>query len=238
MIKISHKLVKKMGYETLLFTNKINLPKFENIGYDEIILIDQKLLNKLPKNVWSLGKLIALSLMNEPFCHIDFDLFLGNDVLKLFKDKEIFCFHREPWRTMDQFSPYYEKAISELNIVEDKFFKTYNCAILGGTAVKEIKESANIVLDYTIKNKVYLEKQKLEHWYLPVLFEQILFLNILRQKLNMIELPVVMSGTQDEELTWNFVYSQMRKINVYHLWGAKEGISKDLDKFCNSISLN
>jgi hypothetical protein len=238
LAKISHKLVKKLGYETLLFVNKENLSKFDNIGYDEIEIIDTKLLNKLPKNVWSLGKIAAFSLINEPFCHIDFDVFLTNKILDEYKNKNIFCFHREPWRPMYQFSPYYEKAIQDLDIKEDNFFRTYNCATIGGKATKEMNESANIVLEYAIKNKEFLEKQVLEHWYLPVLFEQILFVNICRQKLGQKEIPVILSGTKKEEMTWNFVYSQMRKMRIYHLWGAKKEIIESLDKLSEFAFVN
>jgi hypothetical protein len=227
IIRASLNLVKKAGYETIVYVDENNIDKINNFEFDEVRIINSKLLEGLPVNVWSLGKLITFSQINEPFCHIDFDVFLLKNVIKKFKKEKLFAFHLEGWRPMDHFNPFYNKICHDMNI-QYSDMKTYNCAVIGGTAFKEINESAKLVLDYAKKESNFLNyhmKNLLNqnnNWLLPVLLEQIFFMNICKNKLSLAKIKLILNcGSKDNPLKSEYVYKEMIKNNIFHLWGDK-----------------
>jgi hypothetical protein len=68
------------GYELLV--NKMGL-QFDTVKLDLDACAD------IPANLWAFGKLKAYSIQNEPFMHLDFDLFLLKPLPKWFFEAEI-----------------------------------------------------------------------------------------------------------------------------------------------------
>lgn len=244
LIYISLKSVKKYGYKTILYTDEKHYDRLKNFEFDDIIIFDQKELNTLPFNIWCLGKLLACSKIKEPFCHIDFDIIVLNDIIRNFYEKKLFCFHEEPWRIGRDYDILYNENFPKLEGFEKIYnnnIKTYNCATIGGNSFKEINYSANIVLEFCRANKDFFEKTQAKflknsnHWLVPVFLEQVMFMNICKNKIGLEISPIYdlshLNLSVKEKKNWEFVYDIMFKEGLIHLWGAKEGVSKILNRF-------
>ena len=94
---VSNYFAKQHGYETVLYTDIAGNLLLNKIEYDKIILMPEHILNKFPKTGWSLGKLLATSMINEPFLHLDFDLFLFKPIEESVFNKQAVFFHDEIW---------------------------------------------------------------------------------------------------------------------------------------------
>ncbi len=224
MAQISHSYVSRLGYETIGFFDKKNINKFDEVRFGEKRILDNNILNKLPQNIWSLGKLLVFATIDEPFIHIDFDVFMLENHIKQYENKDLFCFHKEPWRPINHFdyiknTPLDNKYLNIKNNAE-----CYNCAIIGGSNFKQINDCAKEVLDYIINNKDYLydlmsyELRHNDDWSLPVFIEQILFMNICKYKLNLTEIPTVFNKQDNID----DIFASMKEKKTYHLWGEKK----------------
>ena len=198
MAKLSNNYAQKHGYKTCLYTDENGYNKLTPyINYDEVILFDKEVTSQLNTNIWSIGKILAMSMVKEPFIHIDFDLFLMKPLPNDFINKDFFSLYPEPWLFK---IPEYEKSILKVYKLYDhpeeldfKDFYSYNFAIVGGQKFKEINFVCNRLLDFSISHGQILEKfldkksyQKnikkplLSHpWSLAVIFEQVLIKNLL-----------------------------------------------------------
>jgi hypothetical protein len=248
MAKISLKLIKNHGYKTVIYLDEKNYDKFNDLDYDEKILIDQNKLENLPTSIWCLGKLLVFSEINEPFLHIDFDLFVKENNLEYFLKEKFVCFHEERWVDINNVLKRldYDNLISRFtnspHFLNKNEIKSYNCAVIGGTAIKEIQESAKIVLDYARKNKDFLNEKmnKLlmvgNDWMLPIFMEQMLFINICKNKLNSITCILDENKNQDNQLLLNltgaegldFIYEEMVRKKIVHLWGSKQKLMSNI----------
>jgi hypothetical protein len=194
MAKTSHDCVKKHGYSTCLYTDKNGYKKLKNvIPYDEIILFDDQILSKLNSQIWSLGKILAMSLVNEPFIHIDFDLFLfkkiNDDIIK----KDFFALYPEPW--MDKIKSFRENISKIWNVYPErndlnKNAISFNFAVVGGSEYKKINAVCNKILNFSIENRLEIQNinlginDKINSWQLPVIFEQVMIPSLLLNMFN------------------------------------------------------
>jgi hypothetical protein len=260
MANVSLQLVKKHGYKTDLYVDKANYHKFDRLNFDEKILLDQSILDQFPKNVWSLGKLLSFTQVNEPFFHIDFDLFIIEDQLKHFLNKKFVAYHEEGWMNemlqspdpdLNLFQEDIKNAYKDFNYSDVSYenIKSYNCAIIGGTAIDEIKKSANIVLNYAKKEKNYFlnrDSHYKDTFRTSVLFEQILFMNICKDSLNEISIILDEKTSEEKQMLLNlsdwagldFIYEEMVRKKVIHLWANKESIMNKLKSFTGSRIIN
>lgn len=134
--------------------------------FDDIIVS----LDALPveyKEVWSLGKIKAYDLIcdyNEPFVHLDFDVFISAPFPKKVLESELFVQGQDYCGSEPYDDPYFSSKF--LNLVENKpyfigerysFSSMYNMAIFGGTNISLIKEYASETLKMILdpKNKSY-----------------------------------------------------------------------------------
>lgn len=191
---VSNYFAKQHGYETVLYTDGAGQLLLNNIEYDNIVRMPESILNKFPKTGWSLGKLLATSMINEPFLHLDFDLFLFKPIEKDLFNKPAVFFHDEIW--MDEVlanSIFVLKKKPEL-LKDITNYRSYNCAIFGGTNYEAFKESAKYICDFAIQHSDFLEKMSLQQRdlqrkkmvknfiYLAMLLEQLWMPQILSKK--------------------------------------------------------
>jgi hypothetical protein len=221
----SNYLAQRHGYKTVLYTDSINYEQFKNIKYDEFVFLDEKIIEQFPNRGWCLGKLLAMSMVKEPFIHIDFDLLLVNNLPNYIKTNECFAFHNEPYMK-ELFKPpgvhkLYKKYKfqNELNYNETE---SNNCAIIGGQNYQLINESCEKVIDYAITNRKFFDKfgnlfktQK-TRIYIPVFFEQIFLLNIIREKTLSKTIPTII-----QEETLETISTKADELKIMHLWGGK-----------------
>jgi hypothetical protein len=193
MAKISNNLVQKHGYKTCLYTDEYGYKLLhKNIKYDQIILFEKEKLNILPRKIWSFGKILAMSMVSEPFIHIDFDLLMLNDIDKKILNNDFFVLHKEPLINNNT----YKKEFNEINKIYNMYpnkneisnnINCYNFGIIGGRKFLEIQNVCNKIINFYFLYKKqidFLAEKTNPDWLYPVIFEQILIPNFLNKIYN------------------------------------------------------
>ena len=186
MCELSHKSIKKLGYKTCLYTDKIGYDLLSEVGYDEIVIFDPELLKSFNPKIWSLGKLLAMSLTNEPFIHLDFDFFLFKKLDERIEQKDFFCLYNEPWINED-LGLYAKKVYKALNPflegINTNNWRSYNFSIVGGQSYEKINSACKDILNFAIKHQDNINKILLiKNWGAAVLFEQSMIPDLLLNK--------------------------------------------------------
>lgn len=166
----------KLGYDILI--KKLNLP------YTKVyVLLDE--LNEFPSNFWSIAKVKVYSLQDEPFLHIDGDVFVWERFKDELLDSDLVAQNSE--RTSDYYmsswnliSPELIFKPSEMNDYERGNNYACNMGIFGGKNIAFLKEYANNSLDFVIKNKLIWNNIK--DFEFNVFFEQVPFGQIVLNK--------------------------------------------------------
>lgn len=224
----SNYLAKKHGYKTLLYTDSNNYEFLKNIEYDEVKFFDENLINEFPDRAWCLGKLLAMSLVKEPFIHIDFDLLLVKNIPSHVKNSECFAFHKEAYM-QNLFKPVGVRKLYKKYNFQDELnynkIESNNCAIIGGQNYQLINESCNKVIDFAISNRKFfnkfgnLFKNQKTRIYIPVFLEQILLLNLIREKTVTKTIPTIIEENSLPEIS-----SKADELKIIHLWGGKANL--------------
>jgi hypothetical protein len=183
MAIMSNNYVKKLGYKTCLYTDKIGHDLLSDIDYDEIIIFDELLLSQFNKRIWSLGKILAMRLTQEPFIHLDFDFFLLGRIDEEISKKDFFCLNSEPWMTKD-ISEFLPETVKLENIKITNSLSR-NFSIVGGQNFQAINLVCNKLIDIAILNYKNIQNMNFIHsWNGAVLFEQILIPQLLSEEHN------------------------------------------------------
>lgn len=194
MAKMSNDFAKKCGYKTCLYTDNVGLNLLaQYVNYDEIILFDEKVLSGFYPRIWSLGKILAMSLIKEPFIHLDFDLFLIQPLNFEILQKDFFSLYDEPWiNTTPSFINIFDKIINlypNKNEIDIQNNFSYNFSVVGGNKIYEINTACKKIIDFAISFKekvesIYEKNIDKTSWFLPVIFEQVLIQNFLLKNYN------------------------------------------------------
>ena len=167
----------QQGYKILV--ERLSLP------YTEVdICLDT--LNGYNSNLWALAKIKAYSIQEEPFVHVDGDVFVWEPIETSLKDKELIVQNREVT------SDYYRKmwnairpALKEIpsfmmSFDQNKSNAAFNMGIFGGNDIEFIKEYCKESFCF-VDNNIY-EVNTLEDINFNIFFEQVLFHEIATEK--------------------------------------------------------
>ena len=244
MAKTANDVAKKSGYKTCLYTDRIGLENLSpNISFDEVFLFDEDILSQFYPKIWSLGKILAMSLVNEPFIHLDFDFFLFEKLPLEIENKDFFCLYEEPWINKNIGVQKDVQRIFDIypsKKLKNKEFSSSNFSIVGGQKFVEINSVCQEILDFSIfrkKNLIRLDNVlESPNWILPVTFEQILIPLLLKNNFNIdtnhiisipeeinnqINIDINNINNFNIELT-TFLKNEFIKNKMIHLHGQKE----------------
>ena len=233
MSSLSNHAAKKLGYKTCLYTDKYGYDLLSSINYDEIIIFDSQLLQSFNKKIWSLGKILAMSLVNEPFIHLDFDVFLFKKIDPEIEQKKLFSLYHEVWINQN-INLYIQKIFK---VIESPFgektdinnLNSYNFSIVGGQEFKKINDVCKKIIDFAIYNKEKIDEVELiEKWNAAVLFEQIMIPELMLSKYN-ISMETIFPNypyklpynTDYINETKNFLLQNFIQNKIVHLHGDK-----------------
>ena len=205
---LSTHLVKKHGYRCELVTDSHGKNIMENlgIGFDKVNTDLNDFISVDPV-YWAAGKLISYSIQDEPFCHIDDDVFLFNSLPETFLNSCLFA--QSPERSKDMLKRYqfcldaHDKVDSEKVVLPFENWDCYNAGLIGGSDLKFIHDYAHRSLDWmremTAKNKAVRVGM--------VLAEQTLFAKMAKEQNK--KITCLLDRHDNDELTAELGYTHL-----------------------------
>jgi hypothetical protein len=214
------------GKEILI--DKLNLP------YSKVTLID---FDELTNEFWSLAKVETYQLKNEPFVHVDGDIFIWKAFDEEIINSDLIAQNAEDW-----FSgyDYILNKINENGIILPSFVKeydnldSYNLGVVGGFKTDFFKEYRQEVFRFVEMNKQFLSDlvKTYNHSYVNMFIEQFMFTQLAASKSLLIStiLKDKIIDPDYPEIT-NF-YHVPRTKKFVHLMGKSKGVSE----ICRTMS--
>lgn len=159
----------RVGYDVLI--DKLHLPYA-----DVIVCLDE--LSKYNPNLWALAKIKAYSLLNEPFIHVDGDVFVWDKFDSCLENHDLIVqnietttdYYRTMWSEIRPSISYLPEVME--NYDQNISHKAYNMGIFGGNDVLFIKDYCKQALDFVDQNLE--EVNKLQGINFNIFFEQVL----------------------------------------------------------------
>lgn len=157
MHKLSVFLAKKHYKNIHLITDSYSVPHFKSIPYTKITTeLDE--LNGIKNDNWALGKLLAYKVAaqkQKPFLHMDYDVFIWEDIWPRLMDKEVFVqceeYNIETIYGSEKLKqgclskyPYVLNGITEPQ-------NAYNMGIFGGTNCNFIESYASKAIEFSLE---------------------------------------------------------------------------------------
>ena len=206
-----------------LFIEKLDLP-YTNVTS----CLDEK--NKYHPDLWAIGKIKAYQIQDEPFLHVDGDIFIW----KKFGNVQ---FHKKPLivQNIDLDYPWYSKMMIDIEesfnyipieIIEAykimKDFTAVNAGIIGGTDIAFFKKYTESAFEFVDKN--ISELGKIDIGLFNTIFEQYLFYCMAKAQNKIIQ--PLFNLKPHSEFTGLMNFDLVPKLSSYiHLMGfAKKNI--------------
>ena len=159
---LSHRLARRHFEETVLVTDtpgKTMLVDHLGLTFDHV-QTDLDGLRNADAGWWALGKLVAYSLQDRPFVHLDTDVFLWKPLPPTLLAAPVIaqCPERHavnnPWCTPTQIEALFERFARPLPLEWEWFrardtvwFREENCGILGGNRLDFLHHYARLAMD-------------------------------------------------------------------------------------------
>jgi hypothetical protein len=230
MAKLSNFLVQSHGYKTCFCGDKESLHLFSGINFNEFIELDEDRIYDIPTQIWSIGKLFSMLKIEEPFIHMDYDIFLFKKFDDNFFKNEIIYYHNEFYidKYVDEYQSYFN-----LNPIKNNNFinRSYNCALFGGQNFKLIHNICNQIIDFIMNHKEEINKvlksdrsSSFESFWPAVLVEQVWIFQLLKHYKQKF-VPYL-----HETINIDMVSKEAYVKNICHLQGSKSNnlISKNI----------
>lgn len=165
------------GYDLLI--KKLHLPYT-----DVIVCLDE--LNNYNPNLWALAKIKAYSLMQEPFIHVDGDVFIFEPIHNELKTNDLIVQNAET--TTDYYRNAWDKIRPCLTIIPESmkgydqniFNKAYNMGIFGGNDLYFIQDYCKSAFDFVNQNMPTIKGMDDANF--NIFFEQVLLCAMVENK--------------------------------------------------------
>jgi hypothetical protein len=151
--------------ETMLITDAFGKKLlFDTLGLPFVsVSTELERLNDVDPDWWALGKLVAYSMQDQPFIHIDTDVFLWKALPPGVAQAAVFAqcpeyFHRNSGRGHQSIEASFRACNRELPMEwewaesrDDTYIREENCGILGGCRVDFLRHYAQTAVDLIMK---------------------------------------------------------------------------------------
>lgn len=191
---LSALLIKKLGYQIDLYCDKDTAEIYSLIPYDKIHVIDFDS-DGISSKFWIWGKIKTESLINEPFVHIDGDVFMFRDIIgnnissgrykavvQQREDEKVIG-HHFPKAYLSSKNPFVN--LKTHNINWDKYgLVAYNCGVVGFSDMSLKNQYTNTVKDILreISNSMDFEDNRKKYAGMFLIAEQSLLYHILQER--------------------------------------------------------
>jgi len=190
---LSALLIKKLGYKIELYCDENTADVYSLIPYDKIHVIDFDN-DGISSKFWMWGKIKTHILQNEPYIHIDGDVFMFRDIIGHNIDNEnykVVVQQQEDENVMgDDFPKVYEKSknpftdLQSIKINWNKYnLNAYNCGVIGFNDMNIKNEYVNSVkkILYEISNRKNFDENRKKYAGMFLIAEQSLLYYILNE---------------------------------------------------------
>ena len=160
----------KIGYDVLI--QKLKLP------YKKVHVILDKL-DSYPKGFWALPKIMTYSLQNDPFLHVDGDVFIWEPFSENLLNKNLVAqnleitteYYNQNWQILESKLKFIPNEMNDYVTGKTKF--ACNMGVFGGNDISFIKKYSNKSLEFVEMNKSGFSESEPTNF--NVFFEQVLF---------------------------------------------------------------
>jgi hypothetical protein len=141
------------------------------------VKVELDCLNHISKKNWSIGKIYACKIQDEPFMHQDFDvIWFKKPPLKILNSQSAF----QNLESDEHFNSFYIPLMNDAKTKDYELNKycnldllrAYNCGIICFNDLSIIDKWYDLAIDYSNKNKTN------EYFLQPIFFEQFLIYNL------------------------------------------------------------
>jgi hypothetical protein len=218
------------GYEILI--EKLKLP------YTKVhVVLDE--LNELPDQLWAMAKIKVYSLQQEPFLHVDGDIFIFEAFPQQLMRADLIAQNQET--TTNYYRDNWAKIVPKLDYLPaemEDFDKgvsdlAYNMGIFGGNDLVFLKEYSQESLSFVYKNQAKLED--INPFNFNVFFEQVFFYEKTKAKSKEVG-TLIIDNIGDNEYEGFADFYKVPKDKTYlHLLGffkQQEFVCKKMEQFC------
>lgn len=220
----------EFGYDILI--NKLKLP------YTKVhVVLD--VLNEYHPDLWAIAKIYTYSLQDEPFLHVDGDVFIfeafSEELMQadlITQNQEITTnYYREMWNKIAPHLTYLPIEMEDFhNEVSNLAF---NMGIFGGNDVAFLKQYSEKSLMFVQKNKISWEKINLHNF--NVFFEQVLFYECTKIEHKEVDV-LIKEDIGDNEYQGFANFDEVPEKETYlHLLGVfkqSELVCRKMEQFC------
>lgn len=234
---LSALLIKKMGHSIELYCDKNSEEMYSMIPYDKINVVDYES-DGVDSKFWIWGKIKTHILMNEPYIHIDGDVFLFRDILNEKYDNK----HAAVVQSLENdktvgggFDNVYLKSTipfpdGKYDINWKKYnYEAYNCGVVGFNDMKLKNIYANkvkeILVDLSTNNDFDDNRKKYDGMFL--IAEQSLLLYLLKEYNANIYEVIPYDEIKERNYDW---YSLATEKGYCHMWGYSKYREDVIDK--------
>lgn len=237
-LTLSVELAKKQFETVELVTNtygkELLIDKYK-IPFDSVRVELDCLNEKLNPDLWAYAKILAYSIQEEPFIHIDNDVLIWDKISKENLEKDLFFQNKEHLSTHISYLRLLNEAKFALAINRDILNSNptfaYNCGVVGVNNLELIAEWKQIVDEYLFdeENQHYWsvidDKHSHNH-----LFEQFFISALIKNK--------AIEDKVSTLLNDNFMQSAIEDFKFTHLWGEAKRNQVTMQKVKNRLFLD
>lgn len=224
---LSALLIKRLGYKIELYCDKEAFEMYSLIPYDNIHLVDFDN-DGIDSKFWIYGKIKTHTLINEPYIHIDGDVFMFRDIignnLENGKYPVVVQSIEDNLTIGDSFSKLYSNSLNPYikytwhEIDWNKYnLVAYNCGVIGFSDMELKNEYANKVKDILrdISKDIDFSENRKKYDGMFLIAEQSLLYYIIQEN-NVKPLEILKYEDMINDVNWSSNLAS--KIGYVHMW--------------------
>ena len=228
----------KLGYQLLI--ERLKLPYTS-------VKVELDCLNHYPSSLWAIGKLYSYKIQNEPFLHVDGDVYLWGRFGDLIENAALVS------QQMDLDEGYYSNAIEnlrsndfflpqvmELDLFNSDRIESCNAGVLGGNDLDFIGNYCAEAFNFIDKNSNRYNRS-FNGTHYALLYEQYLFSCMARSKKKKIEFYLDYDLKQKDDFVIGDISSFLNKYKYdkrfVHMYSSRKGLIDSCYELSNQIEL-
>lgn len=207
-----------------------NLFKDLNLPFDEVKLSLDEIEHST--DIWSVSKAYAVLEMNEPFVHVDSDVYVWKPLSTTFLNSKVLVQDAEGKIDRDQYTLYlglewdYKKYLNGRNKylnnsnLKDREIYAWNCGIVGGTDVEFLHKWAAEMIRISNLYDLLIKQKNYRNSYLVVWVEQTLLL-LMAEHHNVEVVPILNHREELQDFYTHLMGSSKRDVEMMKLLDKK-----------------